>query len=425
MASALIGHQIGGGLLLFFVAALGALIPFLTRKRSLNSLTVLLNTMACGTFLGLAILHLFGEAMHDMEEAGIVIKLGDGHDHDHDHHHCHSGVIEPPMSEEGQKRFKYQCKKVGEKEFILPPVENEYRCVNGEITPKLNATEQEGGHKCVLHEGVEYILPPLTHEEHDHDHGHDDHHHHDDFNCAPLFMFLGFGLILAVDSVIPMPGGSDNFMVHAHEAAHGHDHGADSGAARMEAQPLEKKLTASTVDPLVAEHHGEDHAYTKKFSPAAMCTLLALSLHALFEGMIVGLQPGYVAVWTVAAAICGHKWAEGFALSCAFAEQKLATKWSILYLAVFCAIAPIGTFIGMGVGTSNKALSGICNSIATGTILYVASEMIFALFADEPPRDPVTGKVKKRDSKWAKFLCFVVGFLIMFALTILHVWVGH
>jgi len=105
-------------------------------------------------------------------------------------------------------------------------------------------------------------------------------------------------------------------------------------------------------------------------------TILALSLHAVFEGLAVGLEGHSDDVWTLFTAIACHKFVIMFCV-CMELLQKGANKFIFFsYLVIFSLISSLGIGIGIIIIESSgkgadTVLVATCQGIAGGTILYV------------------------------------------------------
>lgn len=130
-----------------------------------------------------------------------------------------------------------------------------------------------------------------------------------------------------------------------------------------------------------SENHGHSHSIipsemTSNSSLRSLLLLLALSLHSIFEGLAIGLQPNVDEVLQIFAAVALHKSVIAFSLSLNLVQSNLK-KGSILKLtSIFCVAAPIGLGIGMGVmevcsSGQTIVLGGLLQGLACGTFLYV------------------------------------------------------
>lgn len=171
--------------------------------------------------------------------------------------------------------------------------------------------------------------------------------------------------------------------------------------------------------------------------------VFALSIHAICEGLALGLQCGLHNVMVLASAICAHKWAESFALSSSLMHEALEphhhhsdqgshdvdphdahrlsehgvnsrdehlrlVQARRTILAFACA-TPIGVALGALMHSKlPPSTSGVVRSLSAGTFMYIgASEVVVEEF--------VQGR-----QYWGKWLCFVAGTLLMWLLTVFH-----
>merc|ERR1719402_131060 len=70
--------------------------------------------------------------------------------------------------------------------------------------------------------------------------------------------------------------------------------------------------------------------------------VLAISLHAVFEGIAMGLTNNTRSVWLLFIAISAHKYVISFCISLQFVTSGLRTSISIIYFATFALISPVG-----------------------------------------------------------------------------------
>ena len=109
-------------------------------------------------------------------------------------------------------------------------------------------------------------------------------------------------------------------------------------------------------------------------------TVLALSFHAVFEGLAIGLEDSTADVWTLFAAIASHKLVITFVVGLELVIACTPLKLFSLYMVSFALVSPVGVAIGLAVsegavlGTSEEThylVIGILQGLAAGTILYV------------------------------------------------------
>lgn len=124
------------------------------------------------------------------------------------------------------------------------------------------------------------------------------------------------------------------------------------------------------------QNHGHSHSVTTNSSLRSLLLLLALSLHSIFEGLAIGLQPKVDEVLQIFVAVVLHKCVIAFSLSLNLVQSNLKTAAIIKLSFIFCVASPIGLGIGMGVMEVSDTrhaviLSGLLQGLACGTFLYV------------------------------------------------------
>ncbi len=118
--------------------------------------------------------------------------------------------------------------------------------------------------------------------------------------------------------------------------------------------------------------------------------ILSLSLHAVFEGIALGLTGSAESVWLIFVAIASHKYVISFCVGMQLVTSGVRPLVSALYVGVFSFISPLGAAIGlvmtatsasgvemadmspMQVEASLKSAAvTVLQGLATGTLLYV------------------------------------------------------
>ncbi|XP_059097694.1 zinc transporter ZIP1-like isoform X2 [Tigriopus californicus] len=107
-------------------------------------------------------------------------------------------------------------------------------------------------------------------------------------------------------------------------------------------------------------------------------TILALSFHAIFEGLAVGLEETVRDVWTLFIAIATHKFVIIFCIGLELAINETPIKSFTLYMLTFALVSPLGIAIGILIAEASafdpeghSLVVGILQGLAAGTILYV------------------------------------------------------
>lgn len=355
----LVGHQLGGMAVLTFVGLISVLLPHVHSSIYKNKRVIdTLSAFGGGTFLALGLFHLLPESTENIEETGWFPKAGSGHNYPISYFLAFAGFA-----------FILLCEKV-----VFSSADVEF----------LHFHEHDGGsHSHGKSEG------------HNHNHGH---------NESPL-PSTGAGL----------HSGQADDHYHAQHDDHNHDHDGHGSHSNAKASVLEEKEerlkealnTRGRVSSLLkaAQTEGRTlphtHAHEErtgrsrngsvmgsiletvgvKSSPnavAAYCMMVALSVHNLFEGMVVGTVRSPQTLWMLVAIVIAHHWVAGVALSMGFIKQQIERSRSMAALSIFVLSLPLGQGIGMWIATGGPGWSGIFNAIAAGTILYVATCEIIA-----------------------------------------------
>jgi len=158
----------------------------------------------------------------------------------------------------------------------------------------------------------------------------------------------------------------------------------------------------------------EEHS---KSSLRDFFVVLALTFHAILEGIAVGLEPEVNDVWLLFSAVATHKYVMSFCVGLELYMAKTRLAIHLAYLFVFSAMSPIGIGIGLAVienithETSSYYLSvAVLQALASGTILYV---VVFEILERERSKS-ISGLVQ---------LCFVIfGFAVLLTVELLA---GH
>ncbi|XP_059471087.1 zinc transporter ZIP1-like isoform X3 [Neocloeon triangulifer] len=143
---------------------------------------------------------------------------------------------------------------------------------------------------------------------------------------------------------------------------------------------------------------------------SALIAVLALSFHAVFEGLAVGLESSATNVWYLMGAVAAHKFVIAFCVGVELLVSNTSFLLVVLSVGVFAIVTPLGIGIGIAV-TSGESFSAetaatvVLQGMAAGTLIYV---VFFEVLHRE--RSSLT-----HSGIW-QFLAVLVGFLVMFGL---------
>lgn len=182
---------------------------------------------------------------------------------------------------------------------------------------------------------------------------------------------------------------------------------------------LPKVIDQETIIPKFMGHYDEDQTSTTEDqnkllqSVRAFCTILALSFHAVFEGLAVGLEDSVTNVWYLTLAVAAHKFVISFCVGVELLSSKTRMLLVIVYVGTFAIVSPIGIGIGIALAHSSANTAGgelvtvVFQGMAAGTLLYV-------VFFEVLQRERAN-----QQSGILQLIAIMVGFSVMFGLQIL------
>ena len=125
--------------------------------------------------------------------------------------------------------------------------------------------------------------------------------------------------------------------------------------------------------------------------------MVALSVHAIFEGIALGLLPELKETVNLMISIVIHKCAEGMSICIAMQKSGMEFRQVFQFLCIFVTATPLGTLIGLLLSGMSDMINIIFMSIAGGSFIYVScSELIVEEFS-------LPG------NRWLKLLAFLMG----------------
>ena len=188
----------------------------------------------------------------------------------------------------------------------------------------------------------------------------------------------------------------------------------DKGLDDEQAELFQDK---SNID--LRDAHGNDdtHVHAHETEPkkcncnlTPIVLMIALSSHAVFEGIAVGVVDELKDLWTYVIAIALHKWAEAMSLGISMSKnfKEEGNGLTYLLIGIFSLATPIGIGIGMLVSGSSALTSIIFFSIAGGSFIYIAcSEVIVEEFSTP-------------EYKWIKMFFFLLGAVLITCLNFIE-----
>jgi len=177
------------------------------------------------------------------------------------------------------------------------------------------------------------------------------------------------------------------------------------------------RLTADCLTEASAnlEPEEEEQVYSDPSSHSVVRSLMlvvALSLHSLFEGLAIGLQPTFDATMQLFLALALHKCIIAFSLGLNMVQSKLTTRAIIISSVTFSVASPLGAAIGLAIvdtwsnGTASNATIGALQGIACGTFLYI-------IFFEILPHEFMKKRARTYPDRVLKVLFLIVGFTVI------------
>lgn len=110
----------------------------------------------------------------------------------------------------------------------------------------------------------------------------------------------------------------------------------------------------------------------KGFNFTPFMLMIALSVHATFEGIALGLQPDFINTMDIVIAILVHKGAAASALGISLVKNFPKDFTMVRQLVFLFSIAtPIGVIIGMLCSNAGETVDVVMSSLAGGTFIYI------------------------------------------------------
>nr|CAD7424168.1 unnamed protein product [Timema monikensis] len=162
------------------------------------------------------------------------------------------------------------------------------------------------------------------------------------------------------------------------------------------------------------DNGGEETAgSTVAKSLRGLLAVLALSFHAVFEGLAVGLETSASNVWYLFAAIATHKLVIAFCVGAELVSSRTKPALLLLYVATFAAVTPLGVGVGLLLQEQETSVLAVAlQGMAGGTLMYV---VFFEVLQRER---------SNTQSGVAQLIAIVAGFAVMFGLQIVRQGAG-
>ena len=196
------------------------------------------------------------------------------------------------------------------------------------------------------------------------------------------------GIRLNAPALIPTSdtnaaAGSTSAEVEGPQAVNGDVSATDTttlmvgASSRSRSQTQRRRHTRSTSHHS-HDGHGHSHAidiFSQNTGLRCAVLLIALSIHALFEGMAVGLQDELAKLVNLFIGVIVHECLVSFAMGISLAKQRLRVTTVVKLALLLCAMIPIGISLGLVIGVvhnfAGSITSAVLQALAAGTFIYV------------------------------------------------------
>lgn len=177
----------------------------------------------------------------------------------------------------------------------------------------------------------------------------------------------------------------------------------------MEAMNDRTQLEEEDEDP------NNEQAYSDPSSHSIVRSLvlvIALSLHSLFEGLAIGLQPTFDDTMQLFLALALHKCILAFSLGLNMVQSRLSTRAVVISSVTFSLASPVGSAVGIAIvdewssGTAARATVGALQGLACGSFIYI-------IFFEILPHEFMTKQVRTYPHRMLKILFLIIGFSVI------------
>eukprot|EP00921_Rhytidocystis_pertsovi_P014707 GHVQ01023688.1.p2 GENE.GHVQ01023688.1~~GHVQ01023688.1.p2 ORF type:complete len:350 (+),score=37.25 GHVQ01023688.1:379-1428(+) len=326
LSGAVIGSMVGSMILLFSIGLAGALIPVYLKRRNLTGVMNMANAFAGGAFLALGIFHILPEAVGDLAASGLVIRVKD-EVYNSAYLFVFIGYIIVLFCE----NVLFDPATSGK----LAPPQSEGFCEANSRGPQPISSSSAMSSTAPCRS-----LP--------------------DERDATSEVGIAGGEQENGETGLTVDGGVLELKPVSHDI-------------ESHREICEKDVLRISFSGRQAERKRQECLYM--LSSGGAFLMLALAIHGLFEGIVVGTNVDILGVWMTTLVIFGHKWAESFALMVELLDSDMGQRSIMVLMTAFLLSTPVGIGIGMAVSSAGQGLSGAFNGLGAGTVLYVAAEV--------------------------------------------------
>ncbi|CAM1314483.1 SLC39A3 (predicted) [Pycnogonum litorale] len=257
-----------------------------------------------------------------------------------------------------------------------------------------------------------------------------DHYRH--VPLTEIVVCLGFFIVYFIEELLNIVIGHEHCHTHVHGVGHSHspavvtceddqnanDSKYDDHLDEQDAESDDGEEAKLRTSPKRKSNYGSSTTERNGPKPTqaasgikGLIIIVALSIHAVFEGMAIGLQNSVKHVWMLFVGMLFHKLVLAFCVGLETFLHGVSQKTVILYMLVFASMSPIGVIVGTvtDVALVDSFLSiATLQSLAAGTLMYVT---FFEIFMPEK---------NNKQSGILKLSSAVVGFALMSCLSFME-----
>ena len=134
-------------------------------------------------------------------------------------------------------------------------------------------------------------------------------------------------------------------------------------------------------------------------------------MHAIFEGIALGLTKDFSATLNIMLALLCHKLAASMSLGSSIAKNfaENEKRKGVFLLIIFAIATPLGIILGLLLLESGTLIEVVFNSFAGGTFIYIAASEVIVEEFSMPNR-----------YKWMQYFTFLCGIALITSLWLLE-----
>ncbi|CAD5207697.1 unnamed protein product [Bursaphelenchus okinawaensis] len=218
-----------------------------------------------------------------------------------------------------------------------------------------------------------------------------------DFPLPEFCISLGFMFVMFVEQAAIFAHEQEWIGQGQNILGHGHEHTEDTvpileedtrsnGSVRSERR--------SHAGSIMSDDHFEHETHS---TMRAALLVMAISLHAVFEGLSVGMIQEVSALLQICGALLIHKVVIGISLGVRLVQSNMKPTGVVICCIIFAGQIVVGGFIGLGImdilrgesiGLTNF-IGGILQAFAAGTFLYITCFEILPHELNKPGYRPL------------------------------------